>query len=68
MVSEKDSVVWQENYPIDNGIAYGHVYVDEKLPEGNYLLEAYISHPFYNDTTDILASGIPLDARNTLFW
>lgn len=56
MVSEKDSVVWQEKYPIDNGIACGHVYVDEKLPEGNYRLEAYTPHSFYKDTTDILAS------------
>lgn len=56
MVSSKDSVVWQEKYPVENGIASGHVYIDEKLSEGNYYLEAYSRHSFYNDTTGILSS------------
>lgn len=56
MVSEKDSVVWQEKYLIENGIACGHVYIDEKLPAGDYFLEAYTRHSFYKDTTDILIS------------
>ena len=31
MLSDKDSVVWQEKYPIENGIADGHIYVDTLL-------------------------------------
>lgn len=55
MVSSKDSVVWQEKYPIENGVASGHVYIDEKLPEGDYLLEGYTKCSFYkNDTIGII--------------
>lgn len=50
MVNDKDSVVWQEKYPIENGTANGHVYVDDKLQEGNYSLEGYTRHSFLNDT------------------
>lgn len=46
MVDSEDSVVWREKYPIENGIADGHVYVDEKLPEGDYSLEGYTRYSF----------------------
>ena len=36
MSSASDSVVWQEMYSIENGIALGHIYIDENLPEGDY--------------------------------
>ena len=54
LISADDSIVWQEKYPIANGIADGHVYLDEKLSEGDYSLEAYTQHSFYDDTTGIL--------------
>ena len=38
MLNDKDSVVWAEKYPIEKGIAEGHVYIDTKLSEGNYRL------------------------------
>lgn len=50
MVDGKDSVVWREKYPIENGLAEGHVYVDEKLSEGMYSLEGYTRYSFRNDT------------------
>ena len=54
MINPKDSIVWQEKYPIKNGIVSGHVYIDEKLSEGDYFLEGYTKHSFYkNDTTGI---------------
>lgn len=53
MIGEKDSVVWQEKYPIKGGLADGHLYIDEKLPEGVYFLEAYTRHSFHNDSTDL---------------
>lgn len=56
MMDAKDSVVWREKYPIENGIADGHVYMDEKLVEGNFSLEAYTRHSFFNDTTEMLAA------------
>jgi hypothetical protein len=51
VVNGSDSVVWQEKYPLVNGIADGHVYLDEKLPEGSYTLEAYTGNSFYNDSS-----------------
>lgn len=54
MVNRQDSVVWQEKYPIEKGITKGHVYVDEKLPEGDYFLEGYTRHSFHRDTTGLL--------------
>ena len=38
MINPKDSVVWQEKYPIEKCIVSGHVYIDEKLSEGDYFL------------------------------
>lgn len=55
MISSQDSVVWQEKYPIENSLASGHIYVNEKLPEGDYFLEGYTRYSFYkNDTTGII--------------
>lgn len=55
MISPADSVVWQEKYPIENGIASGHVYIDEKLFEGDYLLQGYTKYSFYkNDTIGMI--------------
>lgn len=53
MLNDKDSVVWAEKYPIEKGIAEGHVYIDTKLSEGNYRLGTYTRHSYYNDTTGI---------------
>lgn len=54
MVNPEDSVVWQEKYLIENGIVSGHIYIDEKLSEGDYLLEGYSKYSFYkNDTVGI---------------
>ncbi len=54
MINPKDSIVWQEKYPIENGIVSSHIYIDEKLSEGDYLLEGYTKHSFYkHDTTGI---------------
>lgn len=49
--SESDSIVWQEKYPLVNGIANGHVYLDERLQEGTYILEAYTKNSFYSDSS-----------------
>ena len=57
MINPKDSVVWQEKYLIEKGIVSGHIYIDAKLAEGDYFLEAYTKHSFFkNDTTSITSS------------
>lgn len=57
MVNPEDSVVWQEKYPIEKGIASGHVYIDETLSEGDYFLEGYTRYSFYkNDTIGMIPS------------
>lgn len=55
MVSSKDSVVWQEIYNFENGIVSGHVYLDEKLPEGDYFLHGYTKYSFYNDSAGTIS-------------
>ena len=54
MIAEKDgTVVWQEMYPIENGIVDGHVYVPENMDEGFYYLEAYTRYSFYADSAEM---------------
>ena len=47
--------VWNEKYEIQNGFANGQVYLDNALPEGDYLLAAYTPNSFFNDTTEFHA-------------
>jgi hypothetical protein len=54
MLNEVDGkVVWQEKYPVENGIVAGHVYVHEYLSEGDYFLEAYTRCSFLADSTEM---------------
>lgn len=48
---KKDSIVWQEKYPIEEGITSGHIYLDDLLPEGNYWLCAYSAHSLTEKAT-----------------
>ena len=50
MLNAKDSIVWQEKYPVLSGIAAGHMYVDKDLKEGDYRIHAYTRFSFLNDT------------------
>jgi len=34
MLDKKDSIVWQEKYPVQAGIADGHIYIDKELNPG----------------------------------
>lgn len=53
MVNEKTGkAVWQEKYEIQNGFANGHVFLQDTLTEGDYLLEAYTGHSFFNDSSE----------------
>ncbi|MCK9640124.1 MAG: hypothetical protein M0R39_09470 [Prolixibacteraceae bacterium] len=57
MVSENTNrVVWQEKYEVKNGFAAGHVFLRDSLSEGDYLLEAYTPHSFFNDSTEFCAT------------
>lgn len=50
MLNNQDSIVWQEKYPVRQGITLGHVYVDEKLADGDYYLRACTRNSCYDDT------------------
>ena len=50
MADGRDSIVWQEKYPIHKGLAEGHIYVDKDLRPGNYRIHAYTRHSFLRDT------------------
>lgn len=51
---KKDSIVWEEKYPIEQGISSGHIYLNESLPEGNYWLCAYSAHSLMANSTAFL--------------
>lgn len=42
-----DSLLWQEMYPVANGLAAGHVYLPPTLKSGDYLLKGYTVHSFF---------------------
>ncbi|MBO9732070.1 MAG: hypothetical protein J7623_25740 [Chitinophaga sp.] len=42
-----DSVLWEEMYPVGNGMSYGHVYLPQTLTDGEYLLKGYTAHSFF---------------------
>jgi hypothetical protein len=46
---------WQEKYEILDGFADGHVYLESSLPEGDYLLAAYTTYSFFNDSSEFKA-------------
>ena len=50
MADGKDSIVWQEKYPIHAGMTEGHIYVDKNLRPGNYRIHTYTRHSFLRDT------------------
>ena len=50
MLNARDSIVWQEKYPVLSGIAAGHIYIDKDLKEGDYRIHAYTRFSFLNDT------------------
>ncbi|MBS0031049.1 hypothetical protein ACTJJ0_29085 [Chitinophaga sp. 22321] len=43
---DNDSTVWQEMYPVKNGMVNGQVYLDGDLPEGDYWLKAWSANSF----------------------
>lgn len=49
-----DSVVWSEKYPLVWGRANGHIYVGEKWPQGEYLMEGYTMSSFSSDSTQAI--------------
>lgn len=50
MMDGKDSIVWQEKYPMHGGMSDGHIYMDKNLRSGEYRIHAYTRHSFLKDT------------------
>ncbi len=51
-----DQAVWEATYEIENGFVNGHIYLQDSLQAGEYILTAYSSHSFYKDTKEFYAS------------
>ncbi len=47
--------VWQGKYEIQNGFADGHVYLQDSLSDGNYLLMASTQHSFFANNEELKA-------------
>lgn len=50
MLDKKDCIVWQEKYPVQAGIADGHIYIDKELNPEDYRIHAYTRFSFLDDT------------------
>jgi hypothetical protein len=46
-------VVWQEKYEIQDGFTDGHIYLNDSLSVGDYLIAAYTGGSFYNDDQEL---------------
>lgn len=53
---ETRQVFWQEKYEIIKRFADGHVFLQDTLPEGNYLLMAFTANSFFNDSSEFESS------------
>lgn len=54
VINEKTEVpVWQEKYEARNGFADGHVFLQDSLSEGDYLVAAYTAGSYLNDKTEL---------------
>ncbi|MCB0666785.1 MAG: hypothetical protein KDC80_13215 [Saprospiraceae bacterium] len=54
LIQEKtDSIVWQEKYEIQDGIAEGHIFLDDSLANGTYLVAAFTPHSFVLNAPEI---------------
>jgi hypothetical protein len=49
---ETRQIFWQEKYEIIKRFADGHVFLQDTLPEGNYLLAAFTANSFFNDSSE----------------
>jgi len=53
LIYEKSNrTVWQEKYEIEDGFVDGHLYLQDSLQAGSYILTASSSHSFYKDTKE----------------
>ena len=46
-------VVWQEKYEVQDGFTDGHIYLNDSLSVGDYLIAAYTGGSFYNDDQEL---------------
>ncbi len=53
---ETRQVFWQEKYEILKRFADGHVFLQDTLPEGIYLLMAFTPNSFFNDSSEFESS------------
>ncbi len=56
MNEETRQVFWQEKYEIIKRFADGHVFLQDTLPEGNYMLMAFTANSFFNDSSEFESS------------
>src|ERR1035437_9567774 len=50
-----NKAVWKEKYEIRDGFANGQVFLNDKMPEGDYLLEAFTPNSLFNDSSEFKA-------------
>ncbi len=57
LINDKtQKAVWEEKYEIKNGFVDGHLYLKDSLQAGNYTMQAYSSHSFYENSQEFYAA------------
>lgn len=52
---QTDKVVWEKKYEIENGFVNGHLFLENKLPEGMYTLAGYSANSFARNVKEFYA-------------
>lgn len=52
---QKNKIVWEEKYEIENGFVDGHLFLQDTLKPGNYTLAAYSSQSFFKEQKEFYA-------------
>ncbi|MBC3757973.1 hypothetical protein H7U19_06130 [Hyunsoonleella sp. SJ7] len=52
---ETQQAVWEEKYEIENGFVDGHIYIQNSLKTGQYVLVAYSEHSYFENQKALYA-------------
>ncbi|MFD2725403.1 hypothetical protein [Hyunsoonleella rubra] len=53
--NETKQAVWEEKYEIENGFVDGHIYIQDSLKTGQYVLAGYSEHSYFKNQKTLYA-------------
>jgi hypothetical protein len=52
---ETKQAVWEEKYEIENGFVDGHIYIQDSIKTGQYILAGYTEHSYFKNQKEFYA-------------